>query len=388
MNNFTFHNPTKIIFGKGCETNVGTAIKELGTTVLLVYGGGSIKKTGLYETVIKELKHNGLSIFELSGITPNPLLSSVRRGISICRENNVEAVLAVGGGSVVDAAKAISFGAVYDGDVWDFFAGKETVTKTLPLGVVLTLPGTGSESSYSCVITNEEGWFKRAVNVDTIRPKFAILNPELTYTLSKFQTVCGAFDAMSHAMERYFTATENVYATDRQCEAAIRSFIYLIPRVIENTKDYNIRAELIWLSKIAHDDSLGVGRQGDFSSHRIGHEVSALFDVPHAATLSIMFPAWMKYVYTKNIKRFVQYSVNIWNTEFSLEDDEVTALKGIQQTEDFLKSIGLPTKFSDLDVKIDHLEEMAEKCTLSGGTTGNMIKLDKSDVFNILSSAI
>jgi alcohol dehydrogenase YqhD (iron-dependent ADH family) len=235
-------------------------------------------------------------------------------------------------------------------------------------------------------VTNEDGWFKRVVNIDVIRPKFAILNPELTYTLSRFQTVCGAFDAMSHAMERYFTATDNVYATDRQCEAVIRSFIYFIPQVIANPKDYDIRAELIWLSKIAHDDSLGVGRQGDYASHRIGHEVSALFDVPHAATLSIMFPAWMKYVYMHNLKRFVQFSVNIWNNDYSMNDEKTIALKGIQQTENFLRSIGMPTTFKDLDVKIDRLEEMAKKCTLNG-PTGNMVRLGTDDVLKILTSA-
>ena len=386
MKNFTYHNPTKIIFGKDSENNVGEEIAGYGKKILLVYGAGSIKKNGLYDRVVESLKRQKISCFELSGIKPNPHLSSVREGISICRENNIEALLAVGGGSVIDAAKAVAFGAVYEGDVWDFFTGKLPVTETLPLGSVLTLPGTGSESSFSCVITNEDGWYKRAVNIDTIRPKFAVLNPELTYTLPEYQTVCGGFDAISHALERYFTATENVYATDRQGEAAIRSLIQYIPEVITRPKDYNIRAEIMWLSKITHDDSLGVGRQGDFASHRIGHEVSAIYDIAHAATLSIMFPAWMKYVYKRNLKRFVQYAVNIWGIEYSLDNEEGIAQKGIEKTEDFIQKIGLPLRFSDLDKKIERLEEMADKCTMSG-TTGNMVKLDKNDVLNVLNLA-
>jgi alcohol dehydrogenase len=386
MKDFTFHNPTKIIFGKNSESKVGEEIAKLGKNALLVYGGGSIKKTGLYNRVSESLSQYSIPFFELEGIKPNPRLSSVREGILICREKKIEAVLAVGGGSVIDAAKAVAFGAVYEGDVWDFFMGKLPVTNTLPLGVVLTLPGTGSESSFSCVVTNEDGWYKRAVNIDSIRPKFAILNPELTYTLSQYQSVCGAFDAITHALERYFTPTENVYATDRQNEAAIKSLIHFTPEMIAKPKDYDIRAEILWLSKITHDDSMGAGRQGDFASHRIAHEIGAMYDVAHGATLSIIFPAWMKYVYKKHLKRFVQYAVNIWDVDYSADHEEAVALKGIEKTEDFLRKIGLPIRLSDLEMKVDRLEEMAEKCTM-GGTTGNMIELRKDDVINVLNLA-
>jgi hypothetical protein len=385
MENFVYVNPTKILFGKGMEDKVGEEIKKHGSKVLLHYGKGSIKKHGLYDRVVASLKKADVPFVELSGVKPNPVLSLVREGIKLAKDEGVDAILAVGGGSVSDSAKAIAFGALYDGDVWDFFLGKKTVEKILPVGVIMTFPGTGSESSFSSVITNEDGLQKRPVNLDILRPKFAILNPELSFTLSPYQTACGAVDAMTHAMERYFTATKNVDITDRQAEAVLRTLRYNIPMVLEDPKNYEARAQIMWASKIAHDNSLGVGRLGDFASHRISHEISAMYDVAHGATLSIIFPAWMKYVHKQNLSRFVQFAVRVWDVDMAYEDEERIALEGIRRMEKFFSDVGLPTRFGDLDVKVDKIEEMADKCALYA-PVGNMHPLYREgilDVYNL-----
>lgn len=385
MENFVYTNPTKILFGRGMEDTVGEEVKLHGTKVLLHYGKGSIKKYGLYDKVVASLNKAGVPFIELGGVKPNPVLSLVREGVQLVKENGVDAILAVGGGSVSDSAKAIAFGALYDGDVWDFFLGKKQVDKTLPVGVVLTFPGTGSESSFSSVITNEDGLQKRPVNLDILRPKFAILNPELSFTLSPYQTACGAVDAMTHAMERYFTATRNVDITDRQAEAVLKTLRYYIPIVLEEPENYEARAQIMWASKIAHDNSLGVGRTGDFASHRISHEISAMYDIAHGATLSIIFPAWMRYVYKRHLSRFVQFAVKVWDVDMAFEDEESIALEGIRRMEKFFKEAGLPTRFSDLDVTIDRIEEMADKCA-KYAPVGNMNPLYREgilDVYNL-----
>ena len=382
MQNFTFQNKTKIIFGKETEKNVGEEVKKFSDNILLHYGGGSIKKYGVYDTIKKSLTSAGIKVTELGGVKPNPRLSLVKKGIKICRENNIDFILAVGGGSVIDSAKTIAAGVPYSDDVWDFFAGKAEIKEALPIGTVLTIPAAGSEASPAAVITKENDNLKWDIGSSLIRPKFSILNPELTFTLPDYQTICGASDIIAHIMERYFTQTRNVELTDRLCESTLKTIINNIPTVLENPENYSARAEIMWGGTIAHNGLLGTGRTGDWASHAIEHELSAIYDVAHGAGLAVIFPAWMRYVYKENIDKFVQYAVRAWNIEADFENPEKTALKGIKQTKQFFKSIGLPTTLKELDIPGDKLELMAEKCA-GNGTIGNFKELDKNDVLNI-----
>jgi len=386
MENFTFRNTTKIIFGKDAESRVGVEAARYGNKILLHYGGGSIKKYGLYDRILKSLKDAGLEIIELGGVQPNPRLSLVKRGIDICRKEKIEFILAIGGGSTIDSAKAIAVGIPYNGDVWDFFTKKVVVEKVIPVGVILTIPAAGSESSSNSVITNEEGLYKRVVGSDMLRPRFAILNPEITYTLPPSQTVCGVSDIMAHIMERYFTTVKDVDLTDRLCEATLRTVINNTPIVLEEPENYSARAEIMWASTIAHNDLLSTGRIGDWASHGIEHELSGIYDIPHGAGLSAIFPAWMKYVYRKDPERFAQFAVRVWNVEPDFRDVEKTALEGIKRLKNFYREIGLPITLKEMNIAYDRLEEMAEKCT-EGGPRGNFVKLNKDDVLEILKLA-
>jgi len=388
MNNFVFHNATKIIFGKGTENQVGAETAKYCKKVLLHYGGGSIKKTGLYDKVTKSLRDAGVEYIELSGVQPNPRLSLVREGIELCRKNNIEFILAVGGGSVIDSAKAISIGIPYDGDVWDFYTGKASVEKAIPVGVVLTIPAAGSESSGSSVITNEDGWYKRGAGSVLMRPKFAIMNPEITFTLPPYQTACGAADIMAHIMERYFTNVKNVDLTDRLCEATLKTMIKNVPIALKEPENYAARAEIMWAGTIAHNDLLDTGRIGDWASHDIEHEISGIYDIAHGAGLAIVFPAWMKYVYKHDIDRFVQFATRVWNVEMDFECPERTALEGIKRLKNFFRQIGLPVSLSDANIADDRLEEMADKRTDYGKeTVGKFVELNREDVLNILKLA-
>lgn len=386
MQDFIFQSPTKIIFGKSAENQVGDEAKQYCDKILLHYGGGSIKRSGLYDRVVKSLKAKGIEIIELGGVKPNPRLSMVREGIKICRENNINFILAVGGGSVIDSAKAIAAGVPYEGDEWDFHTGKANPKSVLPIGVILTLPATGSEVSASAVITNEDGWYKESMNSDLLRPKFAIMNPELTYTLPDYQTACGAADMMAHVMERYFTNTPHVDLTDRLCEATLKTVIKNAPLALKDPKNYDVRAEIMWSGTIAHNGLLGTGREEDWGSHKIEHEISAIYDITHGAGLAVVFPAWMKYVYNINLKKFIQFSYRVWDVEVDLDNPESTALEGIKRLENFFREIGLPTRLKDMNISDERFEEMAQKCTMSG-PVGGLKKLYKEDVLNILNIA-
>ena len=389
MNNFIFKNPTKIIFGKDTEHSVGNETKIFSNKILLHYGGGSIKRSGLYDRVKKSLDEAGIEVFELSGVLPNPRLSLVQKGIRICRDNGINFILAVGGGSVIDSSKTIAAGVPYKGNVWDFFSGKAAPTESLPVGVVLTIPAAGSESSNSAVITNEDGWFKKGLTNDHLYPVFAIMNPELTFTLPDYQTICGASDIMGHIMERYFTNTKDVEFTDRLCEATLKTIIDNVPRALKNPADYAARAEIMWAGTIAHNNLLSTGRVGDWGSHAIEHELSAIYDIAHGAGLAIVFPAWMRYVYKHDIKRFAQFAHRVWNVEYNVFNIEETALKGISALESYYASIGLPVRLSQANIDEAHLEEMADKCTGSGTyTVGNFMKLNREDVLNIYKLAL
>lgn len=382
MQDFVFHNSTKLIFGKDKEKLVGQESVAYGKKLLLHYGGGSIKSSGLYDRVVTSLREQDIEIFELGGVKPNPRVSLVREGVTLCKENDIDFILAVGGGSVIDSAKAIAAGANYDGDVWDFFDGISTVEDCLPIGVVLTIPAAGSESSSGTVITNEDGWYKRATGHITMRPQFAILNPVLTYTLPSYQTACGITDMMAHILERYFTNEKNVELTDRLCEATLKTIINHAHTVIEDPTNYAARAEIMWSGTIAHNDSLGTGRIGDWASHDIEHELSGIYDIAHGAGLAIIFPAWMKFVYKHDLNRFVQFAHRVWDVEIDLNDLKKTALAGIKKTEQFFSSIGMPVTLEEVNIDSKHFEEMAKKGT-ERGPLGNFVKLYEEDVVNI-----
>ncbi|MCK5779992.1 MAG: iron-containing alcohol dehydrogenase, partial [Psychrilyobacter sp.] len=357
-------------------------VAKYGTKVLLHYGGTSLKKYGLYDKVITSLKAENIEIFELGGVLPNPRISLVREGIEICRKENIDFILVVGGGSAIDSGKAIGAGVKYVGDVWDLFDGKGRVGDTIPLGVVLTIPAAGSESSSGTVITNEDGWYKKSFGGNFMRPKFAIMNPEVTYTLPSYQTAAGAVDIMAHVMERYFTNETHVELTDRLSEGVLKTVISNTSKAIDFPEDYNSRAEIMISSTIAHNGLLDMGRQSDWASHVIEHELSGLYDLTHGAGLAIIFPAWMKYVYKSNMDRFIQFAVRVWNVEMNFNDPESTILEGIKKMEEFFTSIDMPTRLSQANINSDRFEEMASKAT-ENGSVGSFMKLSQEDVLNI-----
>jgi alcohol dehydrogenase YqhD (iron-dependent ADH family) len=385
MENFEFCNPTKIIFGRGTEEKVGAEVAAYSRKILLHFGGGSIKASGLYDRVTASLKKAGVDWVELGGVKPNPRLSLVYEGIKLCKEHQLGFILAVGGGSVIDSAKAIAMGAVIEGDVWDIFLGKSAPVAALPIGTVLTIPAAGSEASTASVITNETGWLKRGFNSDLIYPRFSILNPEQAFSLPKFQVACGVADIMAHLMERYFTNVSHVAFTDRLLEATMKTLIDQAPLVLSNSQDYDAWSELMWAGTIAHNNLLNTGRIGDWASHDIEHEISGIYDIAHGAGLAVVFPAWMKYVLQHDLNRFVQWSVRVWNVEMDVFNPEAVARNGIQKMEAFFHSIGLGTKLADLGIQDNRIAEMADKCT--GGDTrmvGNFVKLDREAVRKIL----
>ena len=387
MLNFEFYNPARILFGKGMEEQVGKRMAALGRRVLLVYGGGSIKRSGLYDTVLACLADAGVEVTELAGVQPNPRLGLVREGIRLCRENRLDAVLAVGGGSVIDTAKTVALGACADGDVWDFFERLVPVEKALPVGVVLTIPAAGSESSDSCVITKEEGLFKRSCAGEALIPRFAILNPAFTCTLPPYQTACGATDILAHLMERYFTRVDHVDLTDRLLEATMRTVINYTPLALERPDDYHIRAELMWAGTVAHNNLLDTGRIGDWASHQIEHELSALYDIAHGAGLAIVFQAWMKYVYRADMSRFVQFAVRVFGVDLAFAEPEQIVLQGIRRLEAYLRSIGMPVRLGEAGIDDSRLLEMAEKCCAKG-PQGQFQKLHTRDVHAIYELAL
>jgi alcohol dehydrogenase YqhD (iron-dependent ADH family) len=384
MLNFTFSNTTKIVFGKGVEEKVGKEAAVYGRKVLLHYGGGHIVRSGLKARVEASLREAGLEIVELGGVQPNPRLSLVQEGIELVRREKVDFILAVGGGSVIDSAKAIAIGVPYEGNVWDFYAGKADAEESMPVGVVLTSPAAGSEASPSSVITNEDGWLKRGYTALVMRPKFALMNPELTFSLPPYQTACGVSDMMAHIMERYFTNEPEVGFSDHLCEAALRSIIQEAPKVIAEPENYGARANIMWAGTIAHNDLLGMGRSEDWSSHNIEHELSAIYDIAHGAGLSIVFPAWMKYVYKHNINRFVQFAVRVFGVEQDFFNPEQTVLEGIRRLEEFYRRIGLPVRLQDAEIPADRLEEMAAKATANDTfKLGAFLPLGQKDVLAI-----
>lgn len=388
MDNFVFKNPTRIIFGRGTEKEVGTETARHSHKILLHFGGGSIKASGLYDRVTSSLRQAGVEWIELGGVKPNPRLSLVHEGVRLCKEHKLGLVLAVGGGSVIDSAKAIGMGAVIDHDVWDFYLGRGEPKATLPVGTVLTIPAAGSEASTGTVITKEDEALKRSVDSELIYPVFSICNPELAMTLPAYQLACGATDIMAHLMERYFTNVQHVAFVDRLIEAAMRSVIATAPAILAKPGDYDSWAELMWTGTVAHNNLLNTGRVGDWASHGIEHEISGIYDVAHGAGLAVVFPAWMKYVLNHDLDRFVQWAVRVWNVELDVFNPEATAREGIRRLEDFSRRLGLGTTLASLGIKDDRIEEMAGKCTDGNRhSLGNFMKLDQKAVAAILALA-
>ncbi|MHB1315330.1 MAG: iron-containing alcohol dehydrogenase [Christensenellales bacterium] len=391
MINFDLFNPTKVIFGKGTEMQVGAEIKALGCKKVLVhYGGGSAKKSGVLDRVYESLKKEGIEYVSLGGVVPNPRLSLVHEGLELCRKENVDFLLAVGGGSVIDSAKAIGYGLYNKCDPWDFYGKRLIPAGCAPVGSILTIAAAGSETSNSSVITNEDGWLKRGYNHDACRPKFAIMNPELTYTLPAYQTACGCVDIMMHTLERYFTTTKNVELIDRMSEGLLKTVLHNTKILKADPANYDARAEVMWAGSISHNGLLGTGRVGDWATHQFSMELGAMFDVAHGAGLSATWGRWARYVYKTDIARFVQFAVNVMGCEMDFQNQEKTALEGISAMEDFFRLVGLPVTISELGITVtdEQIEDMSEKCTFFGKReVGNFQKLGKADITAIFKMA-
>ena len=386
MENFSFYSPTYFAFGKDAEMQAGKLVKQFGgSKVLIHFGGGSVVRSGLLDRVKKSLEAADVPFVELGGVKPNPRSGLVYEGIDLCKKEGVDFILAVGGGSTIDSAKAIAAGVVYDGDFWDFYSGKP-ITKALPVGTVLTIAAAGSEGSPDSVITKEEGMFKRGASGNAIRPKFSILNPALTQTLPAYQTAAGATDIMAHLYERYLTNSKEVEVTDRLIEALLLTMVHETPRVIADPNNYDARANIMWAGMMAHNNSCGVGRSQDWNSHNIEHELSALYDCAHGAGLAVTMPAVFRYVMNHNVMRFAQVAVRVWGCQMDFEHPEVTALAGIQAFQNFLISIGMPKNFEELGAKEEDIPKLVEVLCRGDGRTGSIsgfVTLNEEDCTKI-----
>lgn len=386
MNNFVFFPATKYVFGKGVENKVAEQLEAFGMRKpLIVYGKGSVVRSGLLDRVKKSLEEAGIDYAELGGVQPNPVDAKVYEGIEIASKECIDSVLAVGGGSSIDTAKAIAAAIPYDGDFWDFYCGKAKVTKALPVGVVLTIPAAGSEGSGNTVITKFDGLHKLGMGCDVLRPKFALMNPELTYTLPPYQTAAGITDMLAHIMERYFSNTPDVEITDRVAEGVMKAIINEAPKVIANPENYDARANIMWSGTLAHNGVCSGGREEDWATHGLEHELSAVYDVTHGAGLAVMFPAWMKYALRSNPGKLAQYARRVFDIEES--DDVKAAAKGIEALKKFLRSIGMPVSMKELGIDDPDVKLLSEKVTENKGEVfGNYIKIDKKaaeDIYNI-----
>ena len=370
MKDFNFYAPTRGVFGRESEEKLPQLIKQYGGTKVLVhFGGGSARKSGLLDKVEKMLGEAGIAYVELGGVVPNPLLSKVREGIELCRREHVDFILAVGGGSVIDSAKAIGYGVGYEGDVWDFWDGKAVPQACLPIGVMLTIPAAGSEMSSSCVITNDEGMLKRGVNSDLCRCRFAIMNPERTYTLPPYQTAAGATDIMMHTMERYFSKYEDAVLTDAIAEALLRTVKDATPEVLRRPDDYKHRAAIMWASSLSHNDLTECGTEKDFACHKLEHELSGMFGVTHGAGLAAIWGSWARYVMDRHVSRFAKFAVDVMGVTQDFTDPKATALKGIEAMEAFFVSIGMPVSIPELvgrRITAEEIKALVEKCSRGG----------------------
>ena len=381
MEQFQFYSPTEFVFGQGMEREAGRLVKKYGGTKVLVhYGSESARRSGLLDRVFESLKSEGISYAELGGVKPNPRDTLVREGIALCKKEGVDFILSVGGGSVIDSSKAISAGVLYEGDFWDFYEGKSEIEKTIPVGTVLTIAAAGSEGSGSSVITKEDGMIKRGKTTDLYRPKFSILNPELTFTLPAYQTACGITDIMAHIFERYFTTSVDVECTDRLCEALLLTMIKEGPIAVREPDNYAARANIMWAGTVAHNDIIGSGRTQDWNSHALEHELSGLYDCAHGAGLAVIMPAWMEYVYPTNVMRFCEVATRVWGIQMDFEHPENTAVAGIQAFKSFLSGIGMPVSFAEIGARREDIPVLVEKLGIGDGVRSGFKKLNRDDV--------
>ena len=386
MQNFTFYSPTCFVFGKDTENQAGSLVRRFGgSRVLIHYGGGSAVRSGLLGRVQASLDTENIPYVTLGGVMPNPRSGLVYEGIELCRKENIDFILAVGGGSVIDSSKAIAAGTVYDGDFWDFYSGKR-IEKALPVGTVLTIAAAGSEGSPDSVITREDGMFKRGASGDAIRPRFSILNPALTQSLPAFQTAAGITDIMAHLYERYLTNTPEVEVTDRLIEALLLTMIHEGPRVIADPNNYDARANIMWAGMMAHNNSCGVGRSQDWNSHNIEHELSALYDCAHGAGLAVTLPAVFTYVMNHDVMRFAQAAVRVWGCQMDFAHPEATAKAGIEAMRRFFKSIGMPGNFAELGAKEEDIPALVKALCYGDGRQGSIsgfVTLNEEDCTRI-----
>jgi alcohol dehydrogenase len=387
MNTFTYYNPTKLIFGKGQVEQLKELVPQYGKKVLVVYGGGSIKRNGLYDQVISILNSINAEVHELSGVDPNPRLSSVKEGVKICKENDIDFLLAVGGGSVIDCTKAIAAGAKYDGDAWDLVTKKAFAHEALPFGTVLTLAATGSEMNAGSVITNWETQEKYGWGSPVTFPQFSILDPVNTFTVPKNHTIYGMVDMMSHVFEQYFNDATNTPLQDRMCESTLRTVIETAPKLINDLENYELRETILYSGTIALNGMLQMGYRGDWASHNIEHAVSAVYDIPHAGGLAILFPNWMKHNLKVNPSRFAKMAERVFDVDPTGKTEEETALDGISKLREFWSSIGAPSSLADYDIDDSKLDLMADKA-MANGEFGNFNKLNKEDVLAILRASL
>lgn len=383
MENFTYYNPVQLIFGKGQMEQLSMLIPNYGKKVLLVYGGGSIKRNGVYEKVQEQLNKIGAEVHELSGVEPNPKLSTVKQGVEICKQHGIEFLLAVGGGSVIDCTKLIAAASKYDGDPWDFVIKKATPEAALPLGTVLTLAATGSEMNAGSVITNWDTHEKYGWGSPLVFPKFSILDPTNTFTVPKNQTVYGMVDMMSHVFEQYFSHTTNSPLQDRMCESVLKTVIETAPKLLNDLENYEYRETILYNGTIALNGTLSMGVIGDWATHNIEHAVSAVYDIPHGGGLAILQPNWMKYVLSEGTAKFKQMAVRVFNVSDEGKTDEEVALEGIEKLREFWTSIGAPSSLADYNIDDSKLDLMAERA-MANGVFGKYKKLDKNDCLEIL----
>ena len=384
MNDFDFYSPTYFVFGRGREAEAGTYVKKFGgSRVLVLYGGQSAKKSGLLDRVLASLTGAGLHTVELGGVKPNPRSGLVYEGIDLCRKEGIDFLLAVGGGSVIDTAKAIAIGVPYEGDFWDFFSGK-VPEKALPVGTVLTIAASGSEGSPDSIITNEKTLDKNSAEADCLRPCFSILDPALTESLPPYQTACGVTDIMAHAFERYFTNTEDVEVTDRLLEGVLLTMLHEGPRVMADPHDYGARANIMWAGMVCHNDMMGVGRKQDWNSHHLEHVLSALYDCAHGAGLAVIMPAWMRYCADHHDGlRMAQMAVRVFGCQMDFADPRRTALEGIAAFRAFLKSIGMPLTFAEIGADPADIPKLVEMNHVGNGVTGGYVGLTSDAIREI-----
>jgi alcohol dehydrogenase len=390
MLNGIYRNPTTIYFGKGAELSVGEEVKKYANRIFLHYGGQSFKKFGLYERIIDSLKASGIEYVELGGVKANPQAGLVYEGIDICRKEKLGFILAVGGGSVIDSAKAIGVGVLYDGDFFDFFERKALPQKSLKVGTVLTIPGSGSESGEGAVITHEKLGKKYDCGSPVMYPVFSILNPENTFTVPPYYTACGITDAIAHVLERYFSNTPFVDCTDRICEGLIKTLMKYAVLVDKEPANYEVRAEIMWACKLAHDNTAGFGRKHDWACHKISHEIGARHDIAHGAILAVIFPAWMRYVYRKDERIFLQFADRVMDVDAGAMASAPVILKAIDEFQRFLKMIGMPSTLGEIGLhEKAELTDIAAKCAalMPSGTIGNFARLTSDDIEKILLSS-